>query len=287
MAFIIESKIESKKALRKGEVNMYEHHRESIQKLLEYFQNDKDVLAIVLDGSVAKGRARPDSDIDAIIVVTDERYKKQSDENSLCECISGYCTYEGGYFDLKYCDKAYLRAAAQKGSEPTRSAFEGATCVFSTDAQIDEYVQKIGVFQKSEADEKMLSFYGAFDINKGYFWDMSRPELNNPYLRTRTVADMVLFGLRMILQENEVLFPCQKSLFRAVASIENGKYQSVLDKAAAFLSTPNDMTKLDFEKAVMSSLLYSPPKDYREYLSRHVDDTEQWWLKNRPVVTEW
>ena len=62
---------------------MYLHHQESVEKLLEYFRPDPDVTAIILGGSVAKGLERSDSDIDAIIVVTEERYAALAAENRL------------------------------------------------------------------------------------------------------------------------------------------------------------------------------------------------------------
>ena len=49
---------------------MYQHHRDSIEKLKEYFWGREGVSAIVLDGSIVKGTARPDSDVDAVVVVT-------------------------------------------------------------------------------------------------------------------------------------------------------------------------------------------------------------------------
>ena len=76
---------------------MYRHHEESAQKLREYFEGQEGVIAVVLDGSTVKGNARPDSDIDAIIVVTEERYAALAAENRLAEVIVGHCTYEGGY----------------------------------------------------------------------------------------------------------------------------------------------------------------------------------------------
>jgi len=60
---------------------IYPHHEESIQKLIEYFSPNQEVLAIILGGSVAKGLARPDSDIDAEIIVTDAYYARLSAEN--------------------------------------------------------------------------------------------------------------------------------------------------------------------------------------------------------------
>ncbi len=91
---------------------MYRHHEESIEKLKTYFRNEEGVIAIVLDGSIVKGNERPDSDVDAIIVVTEERYRALEAANRLAEVVTGYCTYEGGYFDIKYKTKRILERAA-------------------------------------------------------------------------------------------------------------------------------------------------------------------------------
>ena len=102
---------------------MLKHHEESIQKLIEYYAGNPEVLAIILGGSVAKGLERPDSDIDGEIIVTDKYYDELRRENKVSECIWGYCTYENGYFDIKYYTKGFLKNAAAKGSEPARNAF--------------------------------------------------------------------------------------------------------------------------------------------------------------------
>ena len=56
------------------EDDMYQHHIDSIERLKEYYRDWEGVIAIVLDGSVVKGNARPDSDIDAIVVVTEKKF---------------------------------------------------------------------------------------------------------------------------------------------------------------------------------------------------------------------
>jgi len=109
---------------------MLEHHKKSIENLIEYFKNDTNVISIILGGSVAKGCERADPDIDAIIVVTDSKYTALEKENRLSECILGHCAYENGYFDIKYTTIQYLRTLAKKGSEPSRNAFASSKCVF-------------------------------------------------------------------------------------------------------------------------------------------------------------
>ena len=54
------------------------------------------MIAVVLDGSVVKGNARTDSDIDAIVVVTEDKFAELKAQNRLTEVIGGHCTYEGG-----------------------------------------------------------------------------------------------------------------------------------------------------------------------------------------------
>ncbi len=53
---------------------MYQHHKDSLENMKKYFM-EKDVIALIFGGSVAKGNERPDSDLDAMVVVSDEIYK--------------------------------------------------------------------------------------------------------------------------------------------------------------------------------------------------------------------
>ncbi len=134
---------------------MYKHHSDSLQIMKEFFYK-QNVIALVFGGSVAKGNARPDSDLDAIIIVPDDVYQAKLAANNTAETINGMCTYEGGYFDIKYKTKQILKETAENGSEPARNAFLGSKVLFSHDPEIDEIVARIPIFQKSLKEEKML-----------------------------------------------------------------------------------------------------------------------------------
>ena len=262
---------------------MMEHHEKSIENLIEYFKNDTDIVAVILGGSVAKKCERPDSDIDAIVVVTDARYAALEKERRIAECIYGHCTYEGGYFDIKYTTVKYLEALAEKGSEPSRNAFKSSKCIYGGNEKMTELIEKIPVFQKHEKDDKMLSFYSALNLSSGYLWSMSE---GNAYLRIRAASDIVLFGLRLVLQNSEVLFPCQKALMETVAKLE-GKPDNIVEKTNGFIASLTDETKTDFVDAVLQFIDYTPPSDYAEVLTRFIDDNEIWWYKQRPNIAEW
>ncbi len=262
---------------------MYPHHETSIEKLKDYFASDTDVLALAVGGSVAKGLARADSDIDALVIVTEPRYARLAEENRLSECIFGHCTYEGGYFDLKYFTLPFLRAAAQRGSEPTRNQFAKARLVACHSAEIERLIPQIGVFQQSEKDEKMASFYAALALYAGYFWHSSK---TNPYLRVRCAADILLFGYRLLLQENGVLFPSHKALLQTVAALPN-KPEGIVAKGERVLAEMSDEAVKDFDDAIRGFIAYQPPKNWAQVLTRFVDDNELWWYKNRPFLAEW
>lgn len=263
---------------------MYPHHEESIQKLLEYYKPQEGVIAIILGGSVPKGLARPDSDIDAMVIVTPERYKKHEAEDHLMECISGYCTYPEGYFDVKFLTKDFIKDAADKGSEPARNAFLCARCLYSIDPEIPGIVERIPVYQKQEKADKQLSFYAALNLNMGYFWDMSKHD--NPYLKLRAVADIILFGYRLLLAENEVLFPCQKALVATVEKLPR-KPEGIIEKGNRLMERMDDESKKDFVDSILNFIQYTPPTNMSEILTRFCDDNEKWWRNGRPNVIEW
>jgi hypothetical protein len=129
----------------------------------------------------------------------------------------------------------------------------------------------------------MLSFYSALNLSNGYFWSMSK---DNAYLRIRAASDIVLYGLRLILQNNEILFPCHKALLETVAKLEN-KPEDIIKKAECFISNLTDESKNEFVSAVLEFIDYTPPEDYAEIATRFIDDNEIWWYKHRPNIAEW
>ncbi len=266
---------------------MYKHHEESLQNLIEYYLNkfeDKDsIIAIIFGGSVAKGNERPDSDLDCMIVLTPECHKRRLSENRVTETVSGYCTYEKGYFDTKFITKEFLELAAVKASEPTRNSFVGSRVLYTTDDDIYELINTIPVFQKHEISEKMLSFRSSLFLEYEYFWKVCKAE---GFMKLRTAANIIYAIYRMILQENEVLFPCNRRLEETVANVQD-KPDHIIELAAKFeksLST-DDLTA--FVTAYFEWSKYPHETNVSNLLSQYTNDLEKWWQNPRPQIYEW
>ena len=261
---------------------MHQHHIDSIEKMKQYYYGKEGVIALVLGGSVAKGNERPDSDLDGMIIVTDEEYEKRKAMGKTAEVITGECTYEGGYFDMKYMTKDYIKKAAYGASEPTRNSFIKARVLFSSDPEIDELVPKIGVFQVQERDDKMLSFYGDYLLNHNYF---IRSLNVQGYMRVHAVGEILYAIYRMILQENEILFPCNRRLEEMVEKAVN-KPENILELGRIVMEKMDNESIENFAKAYLNWTKY-PLLARHEAHSRYVTDYEQWWYTPRPLVNEW
>jgi hypothetical protein len=61
---------------------VFDHHQKTIANLKEHFEQDRNVLAFILNGSVARGDARKDSDVDFFLVVSDAVFDEMSARNS-------------------------------------------------------------------------------------------------------------------------------------------------------------------------------------------------------------
>ena len=264
---------------------MYPHHIESAQKLRKYFEGQEGVIAVVLDGSTVKGNARPDSDIDAIIVVTEEKYAELAAQNRLAEVIPGHCTYEGGYFDIKYKTKAILRRAAEHASEPTRNAYVKAQVLCTTDAEIPALVAAIERYPEHTVADKIRCFCANLQLNRGYFLNIV-PE-DNSYMRAHLAQEIVYSVYRLILIENPALFPCYRRLGETVRACKK-RPDNILELGRAFLQEITVERCEAFVQAFWKQSDLPLNDDVSESCSQYVKYYEDWWLEqNPPFPNEW
>jgi hypothetical protein len=240
---------------------MYKHHQESIENMIAHYSQDPEIIALFLIGSVATGTERPDSDLDGVAVVSQEYYEQKKKNSKECESVFGKCTYEGGYFDIHFMTLQYLKELAENGSEPMRNMFTNARVLYCNQPDLPELVAKIPIFQKKEAELKQLRFYCTFKQFYRYYWKMCKPE---GFMKDHIANGMVYNLYRLILIENEILFPSVRKLETFVINAKN-KPDGIVEKCRKFMNSLMDEDALALIESYESwtSYKYPDPQNFQ------------------------
>ncbi|KAK0646826.1 hypothetical protein B0T16DRAFT_429552 [Cercophora newfieldiana] len=187
---------------------MLPHHLQTVQNIKAHLESDPKVLALILGGSVTHGFALPSSDIDIMIVL--------SPADHAAQLATGYATYRSveaapypdGYVDGKFTTLDFIRAVAERGSEPARYAFSHAVILFSRIPGLEEVVREAGRYPVHLKKERLKSFRTQFAAWRWFSTEARKK--GNVFLVNLAVGKMCLFGMRLILAWNERLYPFHK-----------------------------------------------------------------------------
>lgn len=260
---------------------MYPHHTQSIQNVTDYFQRDPEVLALLLGGSIAHGFETSTSDVDIMIVVSDDDHKKRLEENRVHFFNLDLCTYQGGYVDGKYLSPSFIEQVKQKGSEPARFAFAGSRVLFSRIDGFEEEIRKVAAYPCAGKEERIKRFYAQFEAWHWYCTEALR--LNNRYLLGTSVSKFILFSGRLVLAHNELLYPYHKWFLRVLENATN-KPDNLLEAIHQLNTSPT------IENV---QCLYEKVKTFRPWIegefswpTQFMFDSELNWLDGRTPVDD-
>lgn len=249
---------------------MYKHHQESIENMTAHYRQNPEIIALFLVGSVATKTEREDSDIDGVAIVSEKEYERRKENGITLEVHHGKCTYEGGYFDIHYHTRGQLIAFAKSGSEPMRNLFNCAQTLFCNEPDLPDLVANITVFPKDEAEKKKLKFYCTFKQFYRYFWVCCKPE---GFMRHH-VADGMIFNLyRLILLENEILFPSMRKLEETVITAPN-KPDGVIELCHKFMKSLSDEDCAALVDMYEKWTKYDYPKEHSIVMNNFADTWE-------------
>ncbi|MEQ8211658.1 MAG: nucleotidyltransferase domain-containing protein [Lacipirellulaceae bacterium] len=259
-----------------------ENHQRAIERLADAYRDDPRFRALIIGGSVAKGYAREDSDVDFLIVASDEAFEQHLTARDLFINRRDLCDYEGGYVDGKIINLAFLEDLAEKGNEPSRAAFEGAFVAYSHVPDLDALLRRIPVYPEAGHDERIKAFYSMSFIQHWLFQEAERH--GNRYTLTRAASQLALFTARLLLAHNRRLFPYHKWLPKAL--------ESVPDK-------PDDMMQcfgnlLEKPSGAHATALFESVRDHRDWgvsdleaYTWFMTDVEWSWMSGRTPIEDW
>jgi len=262
---------------------MRAHHRRAMKRVVERFRDDERFLAVILGGSVVRDMATDTSDIDILLVATDEEYAKRKQTGEFSYYYTEDCDYPGGYVDGKVLDVSFLREAADHGSEPTRSSFIGVLIGSSRLPELPDLLEHIPVYQEHERADKVEAFYGQIQLAGRYFIPEGEKR-NDPYLVMQSTANLCLYSSRLVLAENRILFPSHKRLMETVAKAPD-QPERFRERIAALLAQPGAATALEVLDCIESFRDWGIT--FRQAVSREMLDSEQRWRVSRPDLADW
>ncbi|MGG6314210.1 hypothetical protein [Paenibacillus macerans] len=252
---------------------MFKHHAESIEKLKAKLAAREDILALLISGSIAHGFAKASSDVDVMIIVSDEDCARRLSSGETTYWENEVTEYESGYVDGKYVSRGFLKQVAKLGSEPARFAFEGAIIAFSKLDGLEELLADIVRYPAERKQENLSRFLAQLEAWNWYSAEAIKHD--NLYLLQHAVNNLVLFGGRLILAHNEMLYPYHKWFLKVLEQAPN-KPEGLLRLIDRMLREPSADPIEAFYQSVKTFADWGD--DGRSWPSRFMEDSELNWL---------
>ena len=255
------------------------HHKRAIDKLINELKDDSRYLALIISGSVARGRERENSDIDIMLVATEEEFARRQALRDFTYARVDICDYPEGYVEGHVVSLQFLKDVNEKGSEPARSFFSGAFTAFSHIPGLEKLVSDIPRYKEGERSENIKSFYAQVEV---YLWFMGEAEKRNDlYLKIRAASELVLFGGRLILAYNRILFPHHKWFMYELANAPE-KPEEFFRLSERLLQVPNSENALAFCNCISEFTDWET--DPAGCIVRFTEDSEWNWLAGKAPV---
>ncbi|HEY0603085.1 MAG TPA: nucleotidyltransferase domain-containing protein [Herpetosiphonaceae bacterium] len=198
---------------------MFPHHEATIQRTIDYFRVQPNIRALLLAGSIAHGFAEESSDVDVLMIVSEEEHRQRTTAGDLAFFNAELSTYPGGYVDGKFLSQSFLDQVEERGSEPARFAFADARILFGDIAGLGEQLQRIAQYPSSEKIARISRFKAQLEA---WHWYASEADKKrNDYLMSLAINKLLLFSGRMILAHNELLYPYHKWFFAMLERAEH------------------------------------------------------------------
>lgn len=255
-----------------------QHQEDTLAAYVSTVSQDEESIAVVLDGSLAKGTEREDSDVDVYLVVTDAAFASAFENERLSYVDADAATYDGGYVDIKVVTIDYLRRAAEDGDDPVRASFIGARVAWTRDPQVAGLVAAIPTLPESAWAERMASFIAQMRLYGGYFLKQGA-QLGDEYLLRWAAVHAVGSAGRALLARGHVLFQGNKYLTGLLTGLPDLP-AGYLDLSDRLLATPTAALGREFLDMVEGHEAWPITRD--QTLSRFVRENELSWLTRIP-----
>ncbi len=260
---------------------MYAHHEAAIARVIARFRDEPGVLAILLGGSLAHGTATGNSDVDIMLVVSDEELAQRRVANTTAFADTPLANYPNGYVDAKYVSPGYIDEVSLRGSEPSRFAFKGARVLFSRIDDLEGRIAGAARYPVEVQQDRITRFAAQVEAWAWMAGEAQRKE--NPYLLATATSRVALFGGRVILAHNRMLYPFHKWFLRSLEAAPD-KPEAIVELIRSVTAQPTAEGASAISEAVLGFRDWNRgPVDWPNHF---IHDTEQAWLRDAAAVED-
>lgn len=260
---------------------MYSHHEATIGRVIARYRDEPGVLAILLAGSLAHGTATGNSDVDVMLLVSDEELAERTTAGTTAFADADLARYANGYVDAKYVSLGYLDEVTRRGSEPARFAFKGAKVLFSRVEGLEMRLALASRYPVEVQADRVTRFAAQLEA---WTWMAGEAERKqNPYLMATAISRVALFGGRMLLAHNRVLYPFHKWFLHALEGAPD-KPEGFVELLRDAVTAPSAAKAEAIRDAVLGFRDWD--RGETDWPNHFIHDTEQAWLRDAAAMED-
>ena len=177
----------------------------------------------------------------------------------------------------------FLRLVSERGSDPARYAFKDSRVLFSRIDGLEGLLAEIVRYPVAQAPERTARFTAQLLAWRWYYSEAVRQK--NPYLLGLALQKITLFSCRLVLVQNEMLYPYHKWLLRVAESAP--RRPAGFPDSARQLHTEHSWARVD---AYCRDILAFAGVDFAAadaiWPTRFMKDTELKWMTAEPYVDD-
>ena len=259
-----------------------QHHDDTIANIVNAAPERPDWHAVIVTGSVARGKERVDSDVDVSIVVDEETFATAYAAGRVSWVEHDLASYDGGYVDIKILTREHLAFVGERGDEPTRATYVGARVVWVREAELREELETLiaGIGELSDAEWRAREESGiaVLRLQVGYFAPHAIG-VGDLFLLHHAAVHAVSGAARALLAHHRTLFVSNKYISTTLPTLP-GVPAEWTTLSTALLEAPSTETFAAFYAMVEGAADWTLAPD--DAGGRYVTDNELAWLTGVP-----
>jgi len=198
--------------MKKEMMKITAEQAETIELLTIDAKENKDIIALILCGSLVKGTSTEHSDVDVFVMVTDEEFeKRKANKDYFCGTLFDQSKYPAPV-DGKVVNKEYISRIWVDGNESVKGNFLQIKILFSHDLEVTDILNNADKTNYDKA-ENIKKFYALMKSNRFKADD----DMNNIMQVKFCIFNTVFFACRLALAHNDIYYPCIKLIEKELA----------------------------------------------------------------------